>query len=102
MAPPTPWGLTSVALWRIVCLCLRLNNFTGAVPPLLLCLIIPCTFSALSRGRKRDRMDIKQHLWGMEEGVKVGVCVCVCLRAKNESCKAGTVRMRKAGGWYCG
>lgn len=75
--PPTPWGLTSVALWRIVCLRLRLNNFTGAVPPLLLCLIIPCTLSALSRGRKRDRMDIKQHLWGMEEGVKVGVCVCV-------------------------
>lgn len=47
-------------------------------------------------------MDIKQHLWGMEEGVKVGVCVCVCLRAKNESCKAGTLRTRKAGGWYCG
>lgn len=64
MAPHPSRGLTSVALLRTVCLCARLNNLTRAIPPLLLCLITPCTLSVLSRGRKRDRIDFKQHLGG--------------------------------------
>lgn len=68
MAPHPSRGLTSVALWRTVCLCARLNNLTRAIPPLLLCLITPCTLSVLSRGRKRDRIDFKQHLGGAGGG----------------------------------
>ena len=83
MAPTAPsWGLTSVALWRTVCLCARLNNLTRAIPPLLLCLITPCTLSILFRGRKRDRIDFKQHLGG----------------AGGRRGGGGKVGMRRAGG----
>lgn len=70
---PRPHGAsTPVALWRAMCLCVRLNNLTRAIPPLLLCLITPYTFSVLSRGGKRDGMDFKQHLGGWGGKLKRG------------------------------
>lgn len=66
---PHPNGsITLVALWQNMCFCMRFNNLTKAMPPLLVCLIPPVHSVCCVNGKQRDRIKSKGLMMLMRAG----------------------------------